>query len=442
MGTQVGWFVKASRALLSVFIRAAMRTVYRIRVRGSEQLVPGGALLICNHLSHADALWIGTAIHRPIVFLMHRSFFAVPLIGGVARLFGTIPVASEDSAEEKRRSLEQAIEQARRGELVCIFPEGAISRSGQLLGFRRGMETIAREAGVAIQPIVLDRVWGSIFSYRGGRFFFKRPRRWPYPLDLVIGAPLDASTPAWVAHDALAALQAQARHLHYADSLSLAERLRRRRRRGCEALVARFSQPVLEFGPHRFAPHALLAAAQALTQVLALDERRRIWLGCDLERCPAVVLSALLSSAEIEQGPQPSASADAWILEANQLEGASATGLRAELMLCIAARRGTGWEGLLWACAAAQLGGIAACEVPQAGHEQGAREGSLGRALPGTALSVRDESGQALEPEQRGDLQALSAFSSLARPGQPLAWESLGLAARLDRDGFLFVEAD
>lgn len=410
MGTQVGWFVKASRALLSVFIRAAMRTVYRIRVRGSEQLVPGGALLICNHLSHADALWIGTAIHRPIVFLMHRSFFAVPLIGGVARLFGTIPVASEDSAEEKRRSLEQAIEQARRGELVCIFPEGAISRSGQLLGFRRGMETIAREAGVAIQPIVLDRVWGSIFSYRGGRFFFKRPRRWPYPLDLVIGAPPAPPKPFG------------------------------KRQRVRVVQVTRFSQPVLEFGPHRFAPHALLAAAQALTQVLALDERRRIWLGCDLERCPAVVLAALLSSAEIEQGPQPSASADAWILEANRLEGASATGLRAELMLCIAARRGTGWEGLLWACAAAQLGGIAACEVPQAGHEQGAREGSLGRALPGTALSVRDESGQALEPEQRGDLQALSAFSSLARPGQPLAWESLGLAARLDRDGFLFVE--
>ncbi|MFM7282446.1 MAG: 1-acyl-sn-glycerol-3-phosphate acyltransferase, partial [Planctomycetia bacterium] len=106
MGTQVGWFVKASRAVLSVFIRAMMRLVYRIRVRGGEQLVPGGALLISNHLSHADALWIGTAIRRPIVFLMHRSFFSVPLIGSIARLFGTIPVASEDNAEEKRRSLE------------------------------------------------------------------------------------------------------------------------------------------------------------------------------------------------------------------------------------------------------------------------------------------------------------------------------------------------
>jgi 1-acyl-sn-glycerol-3-phosphate acyltransferase len=441
MGTQDGWFVKALRALLSVFIRAAMLAVYRIRVRGSEQLLPGGALLICNHLSHADALWIGTAIRRPIVFLMHRSFFSVPVIGSVARLFGTIPVASQDSDEEKRRSLELAIERARCGELVCIFPEGAISRTGQLLGFRRGMETIAREAGVPIQPIVLDRVWGSIFSFRSGRFFFKRPRRWPYPLDLVIGAPLKASTPAWVAHDALAALQAQARHLHYAGSLSLAERLRRRRRQGCEALVMRFSQPVLEFGPHRFAPHALLAAAQALMQVFALDERGRIWLGCELERCPAVVLAALLSQAELEFAAQPSATARVWIFEADRLEAASATGLRAELMLCIATQRGRGREGLLWACAAASLGGIAACEVPQAGHEQGAREGSLGRALPGTALSVRDECGVALEPGQRGELQALSAFSSQAQPGLPLAWESLGLAARVDRDGFVFVDA-
>ncbi|MFM7282258.1 MAG: 1-acyl-sn-glycerol-3-phosphate acyltransferase, partial [Planctomycetia bacterium] len=393
-----------------------MRTVYRIRVRGGDQLVPGGALLICNHLSHADALWVGTAIRRPIVFLMHRSFFAVPLIGGVARLFGTIPVASEDSAEEKRRSLEQAIEQARGGALVCIFPEGAISRSGQLLGFRRGMETIAREAGVAIQPIVLDRVWGSIFSYRGGRFFFKRPRRWPYPLDLVIGAPLDASTPAWVAHDALAALQAQARHLHYGDSLSLAERLRRRRRRGCEALVTRFSQPVLEFGPHRFAPHALLAAAQALTQVLALDERRRIWLGCDLEHCPAVVLAALLSEADIEQGALPSAAADVWLFEETRLETLAGRSPRAALALCIAQQRGSGWDGLLWARAAWQLGGIASCEVPPAGREQGARAGSLGRALPGTALSMHDEHGQVLEPERVGDCRALSAFSSSATP--------------------------
>jgi 1-acyl-sn-glycerol-3-phosphate acyltransferase len=440
MGTEEGWFVKTSRAVLSVWIRAGMRLVYRIRVRGIEQLPAGGALLISNHLSHADALWIGAAIRRPVVFLMHRSFFRVPIVGRVARLYGTIPIASEDSAEEKQRSLSLAVQQARAGGLVCIFPEGAISRTGQMLGFRRGMETIAREANVPIQPIVLDRVWGSIFSYERGRFFFKRPRRWPFPLDLAIGAPLACDTPAWRAHEELAALQAQARHLHYASALPLAERLRRVR--APAEHVARFAGEWLRFAGGSFAPSALLAAAQALQQVHALSAREHIWIGCSLEQCPAVLLAALLSGARVSTGERPPADADAWYFDAEQLSALRELGPRPRLAVCLAERRGVAaiedWPALLWARRGASWGGILTSEVPDAGSERGRREQGFGRALPGTALSVRDESGQRLEPGQPGWLHVLSAFRAELDPAPaPLRWQLSGLWAIVDRDGFL-----
>ncbi len=211
---------KLARALLLALLHA----FYRIRVRGLEQLPRGGALLCVNHLSHGDALFVGAAIERRVYFLMHRSFFRTPVVGWVAKLFDTIPVASEDSAAEKQESLRRAAQLARAGELVCIFPEGAISRTGHLLGFKHGLETIARESGVPIVPVVLDRVWGSIFSFSSGRFFWKLPQRLPYPIDVIVGAPLPPASAAWQVRDALAAELAAARTRAAAESRSLAYR--------------------------------------------------------------------------------------------------------------------------------------------------------------------------------------------------------------------------
>jgi len=211
---------KLARALLL----ALLHTFYRIRVRGLENLPSGGALLCVNHLSHGDALFVGAAIQRRVYFLMHRSFFRAPVVGWIAKLFDTIPVAAEDSAAEKQESLRRAAELARRGELVCIFPEGAISRTGHLLGFKRGLETIARDAGVPIVPVVLDRVWGSIFSFSSGRLFWKRPERLPYPIDVIVGEPLPSGSEAWRVRDALSAELAGARVRRAAESRPLSYR--------------------------------------------------------------------------------------------------------------------------------------------------------------------------------------------------------------------------
>ncbi len=184
----------ALRLVLAVVVRG----VYRIRTLGEEH-VPrrGGALLVANHLSYVDAFLVSAALGRPVRFMMYRPFFDLPLIGAFSRWMGAIPVASEDSREAKQASLEHAADLLARGELVCIFAEGRLSRTGAMGGFRGGLERIARRAGTPILPVALDGVWGSLFSFEGGRFFWKRPRHLTERVTVAVGEPLPADSPAW-----------------------------------------------------------------------------------------------------------------------------------------------------------------------------------------------------------------------------------------------------
>ena len=88
----------------------------------------------------------------------------------------TIPVSADDSKEQIEEALERARDEIRRGHVVCIFAEGTMTRTGNLLKFRRGFERIAAGVDCPIIPVYLDGVWGSIFSYERGRFVFKMPK--------------------------------------------------------------------------------------------------------------------------------------------------------------------------------------------------------------------------------------------------------------------------
>ncbi|MEM8711237.1 MAG: MFS transporter, partial [Planctomycetota bacterium] len=180
-------------------------TVYSLRVRG-EQRIPesGGALLVCNHVSFVDAVLVAAVAKRPVRFLMFRSFFKVPLLGWFARKMDAIPVSSGDTKEEKEAALQAAADAAAAGELVCIFAEGSITRSGHMQPFATGMERIAQEARVPVLPVALDRLWGSIFSYKPNgkgesKAFFKLPRQLPYKVDISIGEPMAPETTAFQA---------------------------------------------------------------------------------------------------------------------------------------------------------------------------------------------------------------------------------------------------
>jgi acyl-[acyl-carrier-protein]-phospholipid O-acyltransferase / long-chain-fatty-acid--[acyl-carrier-protein] ligase len=182
-------------SLLRLLLWIATHTLYRLDVVGRENVpARGGALLTPNHVSMADAALLIASIDRPIRFLMFRGSYEHPLVKPFAKILGVIPIASDQGPREMIHSLRQATEALKNGEVVCIFPEGQMTRIGQMMPFRRGMERIIKGVDVPIVPVNLDGVWGSIFSFAGGRFLWKFPRRIPYPVRVTFGKPMPSTS--------------------------------------------------------------------------------------------------------------------------------------------------------------------------------------------------------------------------------------------------------
>ena len=149
------------------------RLRYSVSTVGVEHLPEnGGALIVCNHVSYVDTIILSLASPRPIRFLSHESFFKTPVLGSILRVFGAIPIAPGRAKDALRR----ASECIRAGELVCIYPEGQLTRTGCLMELKSGFEIIARRAQCPVIVAHLDGLWGSIYSFEGGRYFTKLPR--------------------------------------------------------------------------------------------------------------------------------------------------------------------------------------------------------------------------------------------------------------------------
>ncbi|MBI5587199.1 MAG: MFS transporter [Deltaproteobacteria bacterium] len=171
-------------------------TLYKIRIVGAQN-VPyrGGALFVSNHMSFADALLVGASAHRFIRFMIYSYFYNIRLIRWLLRLMKAIPI-SDGNRREVLKSIETARAELRSGHIVCIFAEGAISRTGNLLPFKKGLERVVAGLDVPVIPVHIDRVWGSIFSFKGGRFFWKCPTHFPYPVTVSFGAPMPSRSKA------------------------------------------------------------------------------------------------------------------------------------------------------------------------------------------------------------------------------------------------------
>jgi len=167
------------------------KTIYRIKVVGRDNIPErGGALFVCNHLSFIDVLLLQASTDRPIRFIMYAGYMKQKVMGTFARIMKCIPISSESRPRDLIKSLKVASQAIRDGEVVCIFAEGQITRTGQMLPFRRGYEKIMKDVDAPIIPIHLDGVWGSIFSYAKTRFFWKLPRHIPYRVTVSYGAAL------------------------------------------------------------------------------------------------------------------------------------------------------------------------------------------------------------------------------------------------------------
>lgn len=211
--TLVGSFY-ALATLPAFFIRFTLwiltHTLYRITVVG-KRYVPnqGPALLICNHVSMVDGLLVGASVQRFVRFMMHGPYYRLPLIHFVMKRLHAIPITAGDKAGVAA-SIARAREELLAGHVVCIFAEGSVSRTGNLLPFRRGFERILDGIDVPVIPVYLDRVWGSVFSFKQGRFFWKIPERVPYPVTVTFGAPLPPTLTAPEAHAAISELGTEA----------------------------------------------------------------------------------------------------------------------------------------------------------------------------------------------------------------------------------------
>lgn len=168
------------------FGTGVFRLIYKLSTHGVEKLPEGGFLLLPNHLTWVDALVLQTACPRPIRFVIYEDYYRDRKLAPLLRLVGALPM-SETRAKDSVRA---AVELIQRGEIVCIFPEGELSRSGTLLRLRRGYELIARQAKCPVVPAWMDQLWGSIFSYKGGKFFWKWPRQYRYPVTVAFGDPI------------------------------------------------------------------------------------------------------------------------------------------------------------------------------------------------------------------------------------------------------------
>ncbi|GHH53353.1 MFS transporter [[Pseudomonas] boreopolis] len=187
-----------------------VRTLYRPRLHGIEKHVPdeGAALIVCNHVSYMDALILSATIPRPVRFVMYYKIFNIPVMRWIFRTAKAIPIAgAKEDPELMQRAFDAVDAALAEGELVCVFPEGALTKDGDIAPFKSGVERILARRPVPVVPMALRGMWSSMWSRRDSRMRRMRlPRRFRAHVDVAAGEPMPGDSSA-------AALEARVRAL-------------------------------------------------------------------------------------------------------------------------------------------------------------------------------------------------------------------------------------
>lgn len=170
------------------------RTLYRVRSHGLDHIPEDGpVLLVCNHVSYMDALVIGGAVRRPVRFVMDHRIFRTPVLGAFFRLAKTIPIAPRSEAPDiYQAAFDRIEEELQAGNVVCLFPEGRLTRDGEVGEFRPGVERIVERYQVPVVPMALQGLWGSFFSNAGGAAMKHWPTRFWSRIHLLVREPVAA----------------------------------------------------------------------------------------------------------------------------------------------------------------------------------------------------------------------------------------------------------
>ena len=167
----------------------ASKLVYRIRIYGRQYLPEqGGAVMVSNHISWIDGFLFLLTSSRQVRIVAWAGNFESRWRRQFARFWGLILIGDDEQSINK--GLARANRALKAGQLVCVFPEGSISRSGQLQAFRPGLMKMLKGTDAPVIPVYLDELWGSIFSFQGRKFFWKWPRKFRYPISICFGEPI------------------------------------------------------------------------------------------------------------------------------------------------------------------------------------------------------------------------------------------------------------
>src|SRR5690606_11663825 len=176
-----------------------VRTLYRLELHGIEKHVPdeGPALIVCNHVSYMDALILAATIPRPVRFVMYWKIFNIPVMRWIFRTARAIPIAGARENPALMQQAFDAIDAAlAEGEMVGSFPEGAVTRDGEIAAFKSGVEKILERAAargqvVRVVPMALRGMWSSMWSRRDSRLGRMRvPRRFRARIGVAAQTPV------------------------------------------------------------------------------------------------------------------------------------------------------------------------------------------------------------------------------------------------------------
>lgn len=170
-------------------------SMYRVTHKDLEHIPDeGAALVVCNHVSFVDALLLAGACRRPIRFVMDESIFKNPVLGWFFKTAKAIPICAKAKNEQTfENAFKQIKTELEEGEVVCIFPEGKLTRTGDINPFKKGVERILKETPVPVVPMALQGLWGSFFSHQGNGVFKTGKRFWS-KVNIIASEPVSGET--------------------------------------------------------------------------------------------------------------------------------------------------------------------------------------------------------------------------------------------------------
>jgi acyl-[acyl-carrier-protein]-phospholipid O-acyltransferase/long-chain-fatty-acid--[acyl-carrier-protein] ligase len=434
----------APRAALRMLVGSIVRTIWRFRVVGEANLPASGPVVVVgNHLSWLDGFLLPLASPRPIRMVVYGPNIQGRFLRMLADqwrfiLFDPRPKSIGTALKTIQSGLAD-------GDVIGIFCEGGISRTGQLLGFKRGLEWLLEKVEAPIVPVSTDGLWGSLLSFSEGKYFSKRPRLWRRPITLTFGPPLPVGTHPDRARLALQEVAAGAVASRLAPQAATAEAFD-----GC-CLVRRDDRLV-----------ASLAAGDPLHDSLGLHAGRLLGIKAviaDPSASPDSLAAVLLREqatiwlARIDQVRALAATPGAAAGLATHLQAVvMPIGRAADLAQARAASgqfcEAFGVEPVV-AFAPPEVGGLVAMNTPPArigwDHETISKPETVGRVVNGVAVWPRVADRAALQrpplaasaaAEPASGTLAIAATSAGRRDGSPQA-VVLSDAFDMDKDGFL-----